>query len=156
MNKLFVFLLLLLSINLNAQETTGTVKFSDIYTGVFEMKHTQWLKSAEISIGLEDRNMEIPKIGVFPYLTNTQFTQIDIAVSPPILNNNLYFYTSYKTWLVTNRIYSYKPLQVEYWAGMSYKFNDFKFSLEHMCSHSVDTYLFRESINRITLSYKLF
>jgi hypothetical protein len=82
------------------------------------------------------------------WLENTAITKISIDC----MYKGLTAYTDIKTYIMPNHLLSYKPIQTEYKIGIGYDFQEIPvyIKIEHMCSHSIDTRIFRESYTLIT------
>jgi hypothetical protein len=65
------------------------------------------------------------------------------------------FFVANETYFKPKTMFSYKPNQIEYIIGGSYKYNVFEFKASHMCSHSIDRRKFNDGYNRISVKINL-
>lgn len=66
------------------------------------------------------------------------------------------FYASNKTYFSPDNLFSYSPLLAEYILGLSYSTNKFSFGWEHMCTHAVEDFYFRDGYDKVYLHFVLF
>lgn len=104
-----------------------------------------------LELGYEDRNMQFGET-LFPWLVNSYFGKFDVIARYA----NFKFDTDVKTYFIPIQMANYRPLQVEYTISMSYQYKNYILSAFHMCSHSIESSVYRESINRISLKIQLY
>lgn len=72
------------------------------------------------------------------WLKNVLFTNIPLI----FIYKGLSLYGNIKTYFRPEKLFKYNPLQSEYGIGISYETNGVLFSLEHLCSHSIESRVF--------------
>ena len=134
MKRIFIFLLLLSSIQAYTQIKTG----------------------GSLELGYENRGLR-----VFDYNTNTTYQSLwlkDKLFADIHLNVNykgLSVYTKVKTYFKYETFYRYDPFQVEYKVGINYQIKNFLFDAEHMCSNSIESESLYEAYDKISVKIDL-
>lgn len=110
--------------------------------------------NSNIELGYEDRYLSIYQIDsptAIAYLHNTLFTDLELGIQ----YKKLSLCSSIKTYIEPITIIEYQPVQSEYKIKLSYSLNRVHFKYEHVCSHSLDTPLFHEGYDRISVKFFL-
>ena len=100
------------------------------------------------SLGFNDFSVQPVTFKTIDWLENKAVTTISVDV----LFKNITVYTDIKTYITPIHLYSYRPYQIQYLSGIQYEFAKIPLSLRatHMCSHSVDSRMFREAFTTVT------
>ena len=60
-------------------------------------------------------------------------------------------YTNTKTFYKPIKEFYNSPKQIEFYIGLKYDYKRFEFSAEHLCSHSIDSDIFYDSYNKVSV-----
>ena len=98
-------------------------------------------ENRELSFGEKQNGVYNMKNSMFSTLT-TSSTWRDISI-----------YTSVKVYYKPMQKIYQSPKQTEFIIGGGYSIKNFRFVVEHMCSHSIDEAVFYDSYDRISVKY---
>ncbi|MFH1503357.1 MAG: hypothetical protein ABIE36_01745 [Candidatus Diapherotrites archaeon] len=133
MKNIFIFLLLLFSI-----QTYSQIKVGGSAEGGYEDRLIR-LK--------DDKGNDYAS----SFLREKEFAEIYIAAN----YKKFFLYTKIKTYFEYEKLYKYNPLQVEYTLGATYKFKWIELGYEHLCSHTIKFYFFEEAYDRFSVKSML-
>jgi len=112
----------------------------------------------EIEIGYEDRIFLLKDengscIGDdSDFFRNKTYTDVKLGIT----YKGFDIFSSAKTFMHQETLIKFRPVYIEFRAGMQYTYKGLEIEYEHMCAHTIDGVIWRSGYDRIGLRIKIF
>jgi hypothetical protein len=104
---------------------------------------------SSIETGYENRELTFQGNGLYT-MNNSCYSVLSISSD----YKNFSLYTNTKTFYKPIATFYNSPKQIEFYIGMKYNLTKkLSFGFEHLCSHSIDSDIFYDSYNRISIKF---
>ena len=120
--------------------------------------HSQVKPITEIEIGYEDRIFLLKDengscIGDDnDFFRNKIYSDCKIGIT----YKGFDIFSSAKTFMHQETLIKFRPVYIEFRAGMQYTYKGLEIEYEHMCAHTIDGVIWRSGYDRIGLKIKIF
>jgi len=120
--------------------------------------HSQVRPITEIELGYEDRIFLLKDengscIGDdSDFFRNKTYTDVKLGIT----YKGFDIFSSAKTFMKQETLIKFRPVYIEFRAGVQYTYKGLEIEYEHMCAHTMDAVIWRSGYDRIGLRIKIF